>query len=653
MSQPALNQLTRAEELFDEGKLDKALEILNDLSQFNGLNPQQKTHYQFHKGLILIYQHRTEEAIKFGEQLFKEGQKFGGHLQSFDGLFFIINGLCLGNRFDEASKKIEKAEEFIKLLSDLPKKIKTKREIRLNLLKVWINMNSGNINIAEQCLQQILGSEKEIGNTLEFVWANGLMVQLMLLLKARPDIAIEYNKKLLLHAKEIKFNHYWIVTYHGYKGLIYQFIGELDKSLKHYFICLKLIKKLKSDFLYADILNNIGNVYCEKGEYDLALKHLEESLLLHDAQYYGHQIEGYLDSIISVALKKGDNDYAQKYFQHLENIYNQTKDSNVEILYNYNKALMLKSSSRIRDKAKAEELLKKFINKRRMDFLQISDAHIHLCDLLLAEYWTYNNNEVLEEINQIIAQLLTIAEKSHSYRVFCETFILQAKLDLLTFDTKAARRFLTQAQKIAESHGIKRLAMKISHEHDELIRQLKTWEKLKESEASLSERWKLAGLNNQMENMVKKRIIEVPELSDEEPLFLLIVSEGGISLFSHSFIADKSIESQIFGGFLTTIDYFIKEIFSEGLDRAIFGEYILLMKPISPFFISYIFKGDSYYALQKLNYFIDHIQKEDIIWQKLLKSFQMNQKVHLKDIPPLESLIGEIFITKKFVFNEI
>jgi len=94
-------------------------------------------------------------------------------------------------------------------------------------------------------------------------------------------------------------------------------------------------------------------------------------------------------------------------------------------------------------------------------------------------------------------------------------------------------------------------------------------------------------------------------------------------------------------------------MFSEGLDRVFFGEYTLLMKSIPPFFISYIFKGDSYYALQKANYFIDRIQKEEDIWQNLLKSFQINQVIQLEDIPFLESLIIEIFITRKIVFSEI
>ena len=144
-------------------------------------------------------------------------------------------------------------------------------------------------------------------------------------------------------------------------------------------------------------------------------------------------------------------------------------------------------------------------------------------------------------------------------------------------------------------------------------------------------------------------MIEAPKISEEKPVSIFIITEGGSLLFSHLFIEDISFEAHLFSGLLTTIDYIIREVFSDGLVRAIFGEHTLLMKSIGSFFISYIFKGDSYYALQKLNYFVDQIKNEDTIWQNLLKYVKMNQSIHLKDIPLLESLINETFITKAIV----
>ncbi|MFX1554850.1 MAG: hypothetical protein ACFFBV_13050, partial [Promethearchaeota archaeon] len=230
--------------------------------------------------------------------------------------------------------------------------------------------------------------------------------------------------------------------------------------------------------------------------------------------------------------------------------------------------------------------------------------------------------------------------------VFCETFILQAKLALLNFDIKSARLFLTKAQKIAESYSMKRLAMKISIEHDELLRKTKMWENLKISEVSLSERLELTGLNEQMENMVKRRMIEVPEISKEDPVMLLILTEGGNLLFSKKFVEDFSFEDDILGGFLTTINYIISEVFSEGLDRAIFGQYTLLMMPLQPFLVCYIFKGASYYAYNKIKNFLDSIHNDNVIWHSLQKFYQKSKSIQIDDIPSLESLITEIFAKK-------
>jgi hypothetical protein len=252
----------------------------------------------------------------------------------------------------------------------------------------------------------------------------------------------------------------------------------------------------------------------------------------------------------------------------------------------------------------------------------------------------------LDELKQYITDLLDLAKNSHSYFVFCNAFILQSKLALLNLDIKTARRFLTQAQKITESYGIKSLAMRISYEHDELIKQSKMWESYKTSETPISARWKLARLSEHMENMVKNRIIDFPNVKNEEPVLLLIISKGGIPVFTHSFIKDKFFEEHLFGGFFTAFNSFMNEIFSEGLNRASFGEHTLIMESISPFLICYIYKGASYYALQCVKSFIEIIQNNKQVWQLLDQFYQSNRIIQKEDIPSLNMIVNKIFIEK-------
>jgi len=424
------------------------------------------------------------------------------------------------------------------------------------------------------------------------------------------------------------------------KAGIHFFKGEIQQSLELNKRAYEFAKDIGNKALISVSLNNIADKFYHLKEYDKALMYAKQAIKLNPYFPAG------VGTLIDINISRGDIKEAKVYLDQLRELSERFDSKSAKTYYHTSKARILKLSLRARDRIKAEDIFKELAMDHTLLGESRMEAIINLCDLYLTELRITNDPDIINEIYPYIQELLSIAEKQHLYLYLAETYLLQAKLSLLTLDIKEAKQFLTQAQKIAESYGIKRLAMKISYEHDKLLRKTKMWENLKTSEVSLSERLELTGLTEQMENMEKRRIIEVPELSDEEPVLLLTVSEGGMLLFSHSFIEEKSIESLIFGGFLTTIDYFIRETFSEGLDRAIFGEYTLLLKSIPPFFVSYIFKGNSYYALQKINSFIEQIKKEESIWQKLLKSFDINQTIHLKNIPLLESLITETFSTK-------
>ncbi|UCC19085.1 MAG: hypothetical protein JSV62_13415, partial [Promethearchaeota archaeon] len=160
-----------------------------------------------------------------------------------------------------------------------------------------------------------------------------------------------------------------------------------------------------------------------------------------------------------------------------------------------------------------------------------------------------------------------------------------------------------------------------------------------------------AQLNKQMERMIRRRELDVPELLDEEPVLLLIVSEGGTPLFSQSFIEDESFEDHLFGGFFTAINSFINEKFSEGLDRAIFGEHTLLMNSVPPFLMCYVYKGQSYSAHHRLKSFINELKGNIDVWKTIEKFYQTNQEIQIKDVPLLDSLINDIFIEKTITLD--
>jgi len=245
-----------------------------------------------------------------------------------------------------------------------------------------------------------------------------------------------------------------------------------------------------------------------------------------------------LMTAIVIALKKGDHEQAKNYFQHLEQMNSQVKMKGVERLYRLGKALLLKASSRFRDMAKAEKILKKIVEEEIISFDFKRMALVNLCDLLLGEFRVTNNLEILNELKPLIAQLLSIAEKTQSHKIHAETYLFQAKLALLSFDVKNSRRFLTQAQQIAERHNLNKLALEISSENKNLIDRLELWEQLKDSEAPLSERFKLAQISEQIERMHRAGVMMKTQIVEDKVAIhkekkICLVCRGEVLRFSY------------------------------------------------------------------------------------------------------------------------
>jgi len=207
-----------------------------------------------------------------------------------------------------------------------------------------------------------------------------------------------------------------------------------------------------------------------------------------------------------------------------------------------------------------------------------------------------------------------------------------------------ARRVLTKAQNIANKHGLRRLARAISYEHDKMLEQFDKWENLNKTGAPISEIMDLASLDDIIDGMQGKRVIKAPEITSEKPELLLIIAEGGVLIFSHPFTDEWKRDNELFSSFLSAFSSFSSEFFTKELDRAKFGDDLILMHSIEPFSICYLFKGQTYPATKRLTQFTKRIQNTESVWRTLEKFYESSQVLELKDSPLLDSIISEIFV---------
>jgi hypothetical protein len=258
----------------------------------------------------------------------------------------------------------------------------------------------------------------------------------------------------------------------------------------------------------------------------------------------------------------------------------------------------------------------------------------------------YNDPAILDEVNPIIAKILEMAKNYNNYAWLAEAKLLQAKLALIQTKFEEAKRLMVEAQRIAELHGLNLLAWGISSEHDKILEQVHIWEKVKKEEVPIAERIKLASTNGILERIQGRRTVEPPELIDEQATVLLILTEGGVLIFSHPFSDKWRIDEDLFSSFLSAFSSFSSEFFSKGLDRVKFGDDMMLMESIDSFSFCYLFKGQTYLARQKLTKFTEEVQKNTTLWQNLKQHYNSSQILELNKNPQLKSLITDIFVKK-------
>jgi tetratricopeptide (TPR) repeat protein len=602
MSTLILEKLKKAEQLRDRGEFEKALDIVITLEKKEISSKEDLILLLILKSSLLLELRHLKEAQELAEKILRESEDLKWYDKSIDALNIIAWVYRRLGKLEESLNTIKKAETLISTHFQKSDRDIQKKKASLYLIKGSIFFARGNLKGIKECLEE------------------GIRLSILV-----------NDKKLLMHFT-LNFG-----AYYGIKG-------KMERSLNYHSQGLALAKEINDSQNIIIALNNIGCVYREQGKLEEALENIKQSYKLAK-EINSPTISIVLDSIFHIVLDKGDLKQAEKYLEEMNELKDQEEYEIIKLNYLINKALLLKANPRARNLSEAERILREALKEDIVLYQAHIDALLNLCDILLMDLYNTNDLDILNELEPYVSQLLNIAEKNHSFSLISETKILQARLALLNFDIKNARKLLSNAQEIAEKYELNRLSVKISNEHDELIRKIDMWDNLKKSNSPISERLKITGLKEEMKRMIQKREVELPELYEEAPLLLLIVTEGGVPAFSHTFSKDWKFSDELFSGFLSSFDSISKEVFSEGLDRAKFGEYTILISSFGKFMICYLFKGQSYYAKQKVEYFTEHIKSNSAIEQifnKFLKNFHT---ILLREYPILEELIMESFLT--------
>lgn len=150
---------------------------------------------------------------------------------------------------------------------------------------------------------------------------------------------------------------------------------------------------------------------------------------------------------------------------------------------------------------------------------------------------------------------------------------------------------------------------------------------------------------------MRMRAPDPPDLYPEDPVLLLILGEGGLTLFAHPFESGRQLDEHLIGGFLTALAAFGQDALVESgaIDRITYQNYTVAVKPLESLRVCYIFQGQSYLALQKLDQFLTRVQETPTLHHSLTTGSPNKLSVKARTaIAPvlkteLQQVITEIF----------
>jgi tetratricopeptide (TPR) repeat protein len=669
-------QLVLAENVMYEGKLEEALKIVNRFENNEEILPKDKLSSCILKGRIYYYKFQFSEAAKVGEIAYKISKNQNKDYESIDAL--LLKSLSYGSgEFDEALGFALEGEKLINSNITIPQSELSRQKAELFLGKALIYFYKSEVAkalknaLSSLALQEGEGKRLFISRALmliAYIYANlGDLEKSQDFAKKCLEITQELGDKhgnamtftLMGEIEYLKGNFDQALNYckHGYSlnvvsnikplamwfmGALYKERGQLNQALKYHEEANKIAEEIDDIPLVMMHTSAIGKIYRMKGDYEKASEILASNLELSEKIKYPTTIMSSLFDLVLLFIDKNSRDLAQQYLNRLKKVADQTESKLFNQEYTLAKAVLLKTSGLSRNRVKAEKLLRQIIEEDIIEINWYVLSLVVLCDYLLEELYTSNDVEILNEINQLITRLLHLAERQNSYSWLAEAKLLQAKLALIRLKMEKARKLMTEAQRIADLHGLNLLAMMISSEHDILLEKFGEWDKFKKEDAPMADRMELASFDGVINRLQGKSAIMPPELVGEEPILLLIMDKSGATYFNHPFMANWD-HSDLFSSFMSAFNTFMDEIFSKSIDRIRVGENTILINPVDHFLTCYVIKGQSYPALQKLTRFTEAIRQNSEIWQALNKSVKTSEMLELDNPPALKTVIYEIF----------
>ncbi|MFX0062860.1 MAG: tetratricopeptide repeat protein [Candidatus Hermodarchaeota archaeon] len=497
-----------------QGKSTEAIQLINKVTKDRTLSEQDRIDLVIDKCSILTESGKHPAALLVINELITVIKEGNFPLSLLRANIVKAEVLRKSGQEKEGLTLLNETEELLNKHQEISYSERLKLKGEIHCYKGILHAQLGNNDSAIEQFQKSIEISKEDLSEESLARAyNGL--GLTFLSQGNFNKSLKYLKKTLAIYQRLIYKPRISIAYNNI-GFFYEGRGEYELAIECYQNALAIEKEFNNKLIIAVLKRNLGSAYIPLDKYQDALKYLKESLeLIQEVHNDYHHSTSLVVIIDLLALADFENEDVKKYLEQLEKLYMNNKTNlTIKHRYTYAKAVVLKMSDRLIDKMQAQTIFKQIVEGKVIILADSVRAALNLAELLLMEFKTTKNVEILYELENLATRLLKTGKEQKNYLVQIKALLLKSKLELLNLQIIKAEEFLEQAKTICEEKGLNRLVMTIIEEQEVFINKRKLWNEMIKEEKSYQERLELTELDNTLTRMIKNKLEVIDEYDE-------------------------------------------------------------------------------------------------------------------------------------------
>ncbi|MCE7737580.1 MAG: tetratricopeptide repeat protein [Candidatus Heimdallarchaeota archaeon] len=504
MSKATIEEILHLESLVFKGGYSSASKQIEKLERHPRVSHEELLLIRYYKALILLEEGNINSALDIGRSNYSDVMQVEDVKLKVHYNYLLAHSLFQLGKLDDGRRYVEDLNVIMKNTTFPDQHLSNRLNIKLISLESSFLRFSGKYDEAIKYYIQIID-----------------------LCKKENDIIELYKTYNLI-------------------GSVYHEKGDYALGMANYELALDTARKDGHDKHIAYVLNDIGKLYIDRGEIDIAETYLQERIQMDEAKIndridsaytlyslgeleflrgnyekaFQFFIDGYtkielvgtsrlesvgLSHLILTCVNLGLLYQADYYLNIEKELVERTNNINITGSYNYNCALVLRSKTRLTHVVQAQIILEEQLVDPKLSAEIQLKSMILLAEILLEELKITNNDTIFDMIKHMIDKLYRTGVSTEAYNVIINTLILQSKFALIDGDFAKAMENLDKATSYCEIKGLSSLAKKVNRDRKSLEENITKWRDIGKQSPELYDKIMLASIQEYLQDAQKIR----------------------------------------------------------------------------------------------------------------------------------------------------